>query len=178
MPPITGSQAKRFRCGGFWIAGAIHSGFAGNSGTSSSLVGQNQVSPQLGRWGMQGGCWLRVGCVNSGPLILNPAVQKPRMTRMTRMGKGSVKTVLVPPRRSGTAWHLIRPAIGWGRCRSAFSLEGRSPKPEGRKKAEFRNPKAETRRPSAVRTSAFFRPSAFDLRLATPLRLPWCELEL
>ena len=73
---------------------------------------------------------------------LNPAVQKPRMTRM---GKGSVKTVLVPPRRSGTAWHLIRPAIGWGRCRSAFSLEGRSPKPEGRKKAEFRNPKTETR---------------------------------
>ena len=60
------------------------------------------------------------------------------------MGKGSVKTVLVPPRRSGTAWHLIRPAIGWGRCRSAFSLEGRSPKPEGRKKAEFRNPKTET----------------------------------
>ncbi|MEI6786578.1 MAG: hypothetical protein WCQ21_37360, partial [Verrucomicrobiota bacterium] len=43
------------------------------------------------------------------------------------------------------------------------------PKPEGRKKAEFRNPKTETqgRARFGLRVSAFFRPSTFGLRTSS-----------
>jgi hypothetical protein len=38
MPSITGLQVTRFRCGGFWIADAIRSGFPGNSGRLCGVI--------------------------------------------------------------------------------------------------------------------------------------------
>ena len=61
--------------------------------------------------------------------------------------------------------------------RTTLKSEGRRPKVEGRKKAEFRVPKSEGRNPKAERGSDFgLRVSAFGG--AVPLRLPWRELGL
>ena len=113
----------------------------------------------------------------SGTASDGPAPQ--RGARPRRHGRSNHRTKMclpIGPPGAGAGAQLPKANEGpaHGVPALASKAEARSPRAERRPSSEIRSPK-----PEAERGSAFgFRVSAFDLRRAAPLRLPWHELKL